>query len=233
MYRQIEGDLNHTSTQVRLTAIKAIEEAGRPITAHELEEYLAANEPEIWKDVSEKCYDYVRMILSVTKNNVIIKYKCRHSIPNVDPRAAFYGLSNKYYPEDEWIRISDLRSKKANNKKASSITPPPMTVPSPVLTPNYTVPNLEYVNEEEASQSWKKLSSEINMNDPLWVDLLQALNDVKIYIDQGSDPKDILQYIFKTYGSLQNTHVAQAAFQILCREAIINQQRQINQTVLY
>jgi hypothetical protein len=106
----IDGDPNHTSTRLRLAALRALNEVGRPVTAHEIEHWLTTNDPELWTEVSEKCYDYVRMILSLTRNNAIVKYRSCEIRPGVDKRVSFYGLPSAEYG-DGWIQIGGPKRK--------------------------------------------------------------------------------------------------------------------------
>lgn len=237
------GTGNHTSVRLRQMAIKAIEEIGRPITAHEMETWLATNEPGLWHEVQQKCYDYVRMILSVTKNNIIVRYKCIHGIEGVDRRAIFYGLSSKYYDDKDWIRDPEGKKRRSNKKTKKEIIyeieqeelPPssPEVLEEEPVAPaveqctDYNLPAIEYVNEQVASASWKKLSNEVLMSDPLWVELLQALNDVKLYIDQGYEAQHVLRYLFDSYESFHDPMIAADAYSILCREAIVNSKAKI------
>ena len=93
----IEGDPKCTSTKVRTTALKILEESPRPLIAHEFEDWICKNDPVLWSDVVNKCYDYIRMILSLTDNKAIAKYKCDIFISGIDRRSAFYGIPGKDY----------------------------------------------------------------------------------------------------------------------------------------
>ena len=101
-------DDSHTSTRLRSAAVKAIQEAGRPIAAHELETWVTNNDKDLWKEVSKKCYDYVRIILSLTAKTIITKYKTDAIIPGVDKRAAFYGLTDETYDSTLWTPASEM-----------------------------------------------------------------------------------------------------------------------------
>jgi hypothetical protein len=130
----VEGDPNHTSTRLRLAAVRALNEIGRPVTAHEVEQWLTSNDPDLWAEVSEKCYDYVRMILSLTRNSAIVKYRSREIRQGVDRRVAFYGLPSANY-DDGWIQVSGSKRKgRYQNKKKRSTSKSSAARDAPVPT---------------------------------------------------------------------------------------------------
>ncbi|OHT00651.1 hypothetical protein TRFO_32620 [Tritrichomonas foetus] len=106
-----------TSGKVRVIAQEAITSYNRPMTAHEIEKFIKLNDKDLWKDDCGKCYDYVRMILSVSKLSAIIKYKCLKRIIGVDKRANFYGLATKTYDTAVWLPLG----KQISNKQSDNI----------------------------------------------------------------------------------------------------------------
>ena len=107
----IEGDPNQTSTKVRTVAHRVLSESERPLIAHEIERWISQNDPDLWEEVSSKCYDYVRMILSLTQNDAIVKYGCNTTMPGIDRRAVFYGIPGKEYDES-FTQITGTRRRR-------------------------------------------------------------------------------------------------------------------------
>ena len=107
----IGGDPNQTSTKVRIVAHRVLSESERPLIAHEIERWISENDPDLWEEVSYKCYDYVRMILSLTQNDAIVKYACNATMPGIDRRAVFYGLPGKDYDET-FTQITGTRKRR-------------------------------------------------------------------------------------------------------------------------
>ena len=111
----IDGDPSHTSTQVRIVAQRILSTRERPLIAHEVEQWIAENDAELWAKVSTKCYDYVRMILSLANNNLICKYKCHANLPGIDRRAVFYGIPARDYGE-MFTQLTGSGSRKKRRK---------------------------------------------------------------------------------------------------------------------
>ena len=127
----MSGDPNQTSTKLRQKAIEIIRNSDRPLASHEIEIWVRDHDPELAELIKEKCSDYVRIILSVTQDNQIVKYKSLGPIPGVDKRSTFYGLTEKNYNKDEWAVITgkQIKTKKQQgqllDKKQLRPTPRP------------------------------------------------------------------------------------------------------------
>ena len=99
------------------------------MASHEIEAWVRENDQELAGLIKEKCSDYVRIILSVTQDSQIIKYKSLGPIPGVDKRSTFYGLAEKNYNKDEWSVITgkQIKTKKqtdgAHERKQVRIAP--------------------------------------------------------------------------------------------------------------
>ncbi|OHS96828.1 hypothetical protein TRFO_09714 [Tritrichomonas foetus] len=114
----IDPDPNQTSTKVRNYIYTAIEQYGRPISVHEYERWIQENDSELWDAVSQKCYDYTRIILTQTSKDMIVKYHSSQPIEGIDSRSVFYGLSANQYDDNIWVELNDKnRSKKRKKKK--------------------------------------------------------------------------------------------------------------------
>ena len=117
----MNGDPNQTSTKLRNKALEIIREVGRPMASHEIANWIREHDLELADLLKEKCSDYVRIILSVTQDSAIVKYKSLTPIPGVDKRSTFYGLSDQQYRKDEWIpiQLNRVRSKRGSQSSQS------------------------------------------------------------------------------------------------------------------
>jgi hypothetical protein len=123
-----EADDNHTSARLRAAAVQAIHEAQRPLTAHQIEAWIRDRDPALSAEVKGKCYDYARMILSLSPPSQICKYRSQIMLAGIDARAAFYGLPRERYPET-WVPTAKMPTKGLTPKPAR---PAPLPRPNPV-----------------------------------------------------------------------------------------------------
>ena len=107
----MSGDPSQTSTKLRAKAVEIIRNAERPLASHEIENWIRENDPFLTKLIKEKCSDYVRIILSVTQDAAIAKYKSLVPVPGVDKRSTFYGLTEKEYKKDEWALLTGKQTR--------------------------------------------------------------------------------------------------------------------------
>lgn len=124
----MNGDPNQTSTKLRAVAVDVIKMRERPLASHEIETWIRENDKHLADLISSKCSDYVRIILSVTQDNCIVKYKSLIPIPGVDKRSTFYGLSDGNYNQSEWVQIN---AKPTKVKKIVSKKPTQFLIPTP------------------------------------------------------------------------------------------------------
>lgn len=110
------GDPKYTSEKVRCAARTALQSSKRPMAVHEFEAWITRNDSILAREIASKCYDYVRMILSISEDTVIVKYHAAHTVPGIDPRALFYGLPEVDYG-DGWV-VMDTGKKKPRKKAA-------------------------------------------------------------------------------------------------------------------
>ena len=120
----MNGDPNQTSTKLRLKAIDVIRQAKRPLATHEIANWVRTNDPELYSLIQSKCSDYVRIIISVTHDGLIVKYKSLVPVEGVDKRSTFYGLSDEKY-SPEWVRCNGksnrhIRRSSYNKKPAAA-----------------------------------------------------------------------------------------------------------------
>ena len=106
------GDPALSSTQLRQKAFTIINDSDRPMASCEIEQWIRNNDFELWSKVSNKCKDYVRVILSQTRGKTIVKYKATKQIGGIDKRSTFYGIYGRKYPADTWIMTQDSEPKK-------------------------------------------------------------------------------------------------------------------------
>lgn len=197
-----------TSNRVRAIAAEAIENYGRPMTTHEIENYIKLNDHELYKEIKTKCYDYVRMILSVTKISPFVKYKCLKRIIGIDKRANFFGFPNGNYDPNLWINIE-----KRPNKEIMPQIPPPNYYNPPIENPISYVD----VDEETALKSWNNIRTRLNSNDPILISLINAMKEVKTYREKGFSENDTVRYAISKYGYLQNSFLLQDVLNVLSR----------------
>lgn len=92
----------HTSSKLRNKSLEIIKKMGRPMAASEIEIWLRIHEPELWQDIAGKCEDYVRIILSLTRSSVLLKYRPLKPIQGIDKRSTFFGLTSEKYDSAQW-----------------------------------------------------------------------------------------------------------------------------------
>ena len=93
------------SVKIRAKSKEIILHEGRPMTASEIEATIRAYEPKLWSEISKKCNDYIRIILSLSKGNIFPKYRSLHLIQGIDKRSIFFGVEGEYYDEAIWEMI--------------------------------------------------------------------------------------------------------------------------------
>jgi hypothetical protein len=136
------------STRLRNASVQAIREMARPMAAQEITDWLNEHDLDLAQQVAAKCYDYVRIILSLSPTNLLIKYRPVGRIDGVDQRAAFYGLAGVAYDSAAWT-LSDLKQRKRipsatararpslRGKRPKANVRPPSEESSPLSTPGH------------------------------------------------------------------------------------------------
>ena len=163
---EYERDITNTSSRLRKKAIEIILKAKRPMAVSEIRNYIRNNDPEMWNEISEKCNDYVRVILSLTKNTLITKYRCLRPIHGIDRRSTFYGLTSTKYSEEEWRKLDDDYSPKKDDAKCSS--PKKAPIPKPI--------EVKSEKEEKSAE--------------------QALSELKTTIDLSQEKNETIEVVF-------------------------------------
>jgi hypothetical protein len=145
------------------------------MSAHEIEAWIRDHDRDLSREIRAKCYDYTRMILSLSPVSVICKYRAASTLPGVDARAAFYGLARERYPAI-WTLTSKMpKSKTSPNLSRPSpetrqrqIAPQPFqsSIFAPPQPPPVAVPT---AHPQEATDPWPATNPFSERNDIVWV----------------------------------------------------------------
>jgi hypothetical protein len=226
-------DNGHTSRRLRLATLKAMNEIQRPIAAHEVEEWIGQNDPDLSKELSTKCYDYVRIILSLTSRDMIVRYKCDIVFPGVDRRAAFYGLPNHQYDPAIWKLVGRKNEKKRwtrrDTVKAVPVDhvreqdPPYRRSVQSLFAPQDLKPTIHIVDDQKCDDAWFALTTFIPPNDEFWHTLMEAMQEMRAGVQEGKDPDEVLAQILSGKPGLIKPVVLSDVLDILSKEAYVDQ----------
>jgi hypothetical protein len=221
----------HTSERLRLATVRAVNESQRPIAAHEVEEWINFNDAELSKELSSKCYDYVRIILSLTPRDMIVKYKCDFSVPGVDRRASFYGLPDCQYDPAIWKPIGRKSDKKRfarrdlnKNRPKEQLAkrqPPAGTDLQSLFGPQDFQPVVRNVDDRKCENAWFALTTFVPPNDDFWQSLMEGIDEMRAGVKEGRDPNEVLTKILKEKPGLVKPVVLSDVLDILSKEALL------------
>ncbi|OHS94318.1 hypothetical protein TRFO_11171 [Tritrichomonas foetus] len=240
---------NQTCTMVRNLIIDAIKDNGRPITAHEYEQWLEINKTQLWSEVVKKCHDYTRVIVTSGGNSQIAKYYCSQTLPSIDRRSVFFGIKNHEYDNKLWIKITERKRKQIKNphlpKKSCnddssfsyshtsdylsidsentnlSDNTSPIAIENAIQKGNFIIPTIpSIVSVQNSTDNWQSLSEKVSFTEHFWSDLITALSDVHEYVFKGFSLQDILNMVINQYESLQNSNVTLEVINILTNHFI-------------
>jgi hypothetical protein len=204
-----------TSAKLRSAAISALKEMRRPIAAHELERWIAIRDPTLWNEISGKCYDYVRVILSITSDNLIIKYKHNSPLPGVDCRSGFFGLPDGHYDPALWRPILPGRRQSRRHPPAPTVAlVPPMEAPR---TPGLVVERK--VDGIACEGCWARLMNTIPSKEPFWMALVSAIASVNKKTADGKQPSVAVQTVLSENQVLAEDGIVGDVINILTSEA--------------
>jgi hypothetical protein len=163
-----------------LAALTAVRDFQRPLTAHELETWLSQHDPDLWVDVSEKCHDYVRIILSLSPDEPLIKDRCRAVLPGRDHRASFFGSPAIAYDPMLWSPIV-RKGKRPNPKRRSRPPSRPLARPRPsAFFPEHPIlPFEEEVGDTTYECSWFVLGTWISPTNEFWPVFRDAIGAIR------------------------------------------------------
>ena len=206
----MEYENNFTSKKLRDKATSLILSSGRPLAAHEIENYIRRNEIELWSEIKKKCSDYVRIILSFSKNQIFMKYKPNYNMRGFDKRTIFYGVKGQNYSSNYWSILSE-------NKYNEILY----------------VTKEEYVTIEEIEKSWNILNENISTSDNFWKDLINGLRIISNEYENGKEMKNIINEIFQKFPSLQKESYREYILKIFWREVELNKNSKKNMEYKY
>jgi hypothetical protein len=223
------------------------------MAAHEITEWLNAHDPLLAREVATKCYDYVRIILSLSPADVLIKYRPIGRIDGIDQRAAFYGLAGVDYDSRAWI-LSDMKQrrrgplpagrpsrrgkpKKVDTESTSEDSSP---VPAQPIALEFSAPMpqricvfpnpvrnmqvMDPVDMRAVARAWEALTCVVAADDPLWQELQLAIKKLRSEMENGRGAQDAMDIIVCNYPRFLNPLIADHAAIILAKEAYEKQE---------
>ena len=153
-------DMSNTSSRLRVKAIEIIGELKRPLAVQEIRNYIRENEPLMWKEIADKCNDYIRVIMSLTKSSLITKYKSNFAVPGIDRRSTFYGLTSETYSPYDWTKVEEHDPDHPQTKKKYQLKLPEIDQPQePKKThtlPSNAIAALFVPQEDEPLFIWSR-----------------------------------------------------------------------------
>jgi hypothetical protein len=211
---------------LRLAAVQAITDAGRPMSAHEIQSWIAKHDENLSAEITSKCYDYVRMILSLSPPSMIRKYRSTTSVEGVDGRSGFFGLPDGDYKEPEWQSIVNMGRKRSAPKQAPHSDPRrnrpqiPVRPATSIFVDNPQLPDaVTNVDQHAVTNAWFALNTFIDRSDPLWSNLTEGIETMKSEIERGGHPDAVLKMVITTKPLMQNPIVFDDIITILSGEA--------------
>jgi hypothetical protein len=221
---------------LRQASCQAIKEVGRPLTAHEIEAWIAQNDPPLSQQLSSKCYDYVRIILSLSPVDLIIKYKPSDRSLGIDVRSTFYGLVGVDYDPSTWnllnvkhrkCTISERIRTPGSRKSKSPAQPPepPCQATKICLFQSMPiVPPIREVDQATVSRAWSTLASVLTPNDSFWTEFMEAIDELKAQMETGKSATNVLEDVLKSHGRFAHPLIAEDVAVILSKEAYEKQE---------
>jgi hypothetical protein len=206
------------SERLRQSAIAAMTEAQRPPTRHEVREWIAQRDLDLSNEIATKCKDYVRIILSETSQDRIIKFKCISGISGQDPRLIFYGSGQVSSNPQHWVPMSkNITSEQPEEGDPDVCTDPRMTLFPPKPIPTFN-PN---VSQAMLDQSWFVLETLHPSHSAFWLTLQPAIETLKERVWRGTDPAIALQDVLQENPDIAHSITLQEVVDVLSREALL------------
>jgi hypothetical protein len=185
------------------------------------------NDPELFKEVSSRCRDYVRIILSLAPNDMFAKYQAISPVSTIDQRSAFYGIPGVAYDPSQWVlsTVKPYRKVRSCSKKiencelpvklpASAVRPP-----SSIFFPTRSIlPYVPYVDQAMYDTSLFVLNSLMTPEDRVWQDLNDGIQYMRHELERGRAAPDVLHQILTERPSLTHPVIAIDVVNILSRE---------------
>jgi hypothetical protein len=226
-FRMPRSNENRTSARLRAAAVQAITEAQRPMTAHDIQEWITKHDENLESEIASKCYDYVRIILSLSPTTEIRRYRPVCDTDAIDARTGFYGLSDGDYSASEWAPLttgaknnSDLHPRNYSGLPRNRPQIPPHRPAASLFCANLHFPaHLPHVDQSAYANAWFALNTFIDQSDPFWNTLNEGIKTMKSEIERGRQPEDVLKMVITTKPLMQNPIVLDDIVTILSREA--------------
>ena len=243
------ADSQFLSSRIRSKADEIIREQGRPLQPSEIESIIREQDSELWEKISSKCSDYIRIILSLSKEPPFIKYVSAVSIKGIDKRSLFFGCEGVTYPSSKWELCGQktkhqkkklsahkkhfVKESTHHNSTSHQVTPArPIThtVTSKVVQKVKADPTTlvrKEIDSETAGDSWNNLSNNVPMTDPMWGQITSAIYEIGRYIQKNGSGSELYTTLLPKYPILcQAKEYEQDIENILIREILIREELQ-------
>jgi hypothetical protein len=217
--------------RLRQAALDALEEFGRPFSVHELEGWIASHDPQLCQEIAKKCCDYIRVILSLTPDHSLTKYRCNPSALDGDPRVSYFGAPNAGYDPTKWRPWAKTGkrhpgTKRRPQRKSSSISqaPTPPEREKWILFGGPVVKSFSAdVDDRTCEAAWFALRTLVPNDQPFWGEIRKAMRTMRVKIEHGEDPENVLQRLLGENSMFTLSVFADDVAHILSMEAIRTQ----------
>jgi hypothetical protein len=207
----VERESDQLSARVRVAAARAIEICNHPMTVHEIEAFFSANDPNLSAEVSSKCYDYLRVVLSLSRVPVFSKFTSHCSDGTTDRRSIYYGLTTVAYDPQTWSLIGFSNHGISQSHPPRRGRPPVIKFVQPrrVLRPPMGhAPMFRVAVRPEVTEAMTRLSAGIEQDHPLWKALMQAIEYLHEAMCCGVPPLAVLDAILISSPELRQPNTA-------------------------
>jgi hypothetical protein len=215
-------NVTRTSAKVREAAQNALKVFQRPFSIPEFEEWLGQNDRDLASEIAQKCYDYVRVILSLAPQTLFVKYT-RHEIERGQRRRMkYFGAPDGNYDPNIWTSFSK-RGKRHRSPIPQRISPP--TIPNSLEPsfffggPVFKPLELE-VDDSTCDYAWFALQSLMPSESTFWGEFERARTTIRTKVEGDEDPAIVLRTVLNENPSLTHAVVAEDVVHILSRDAI-------------
>jgi len=220
-----------TSARLRTAATVAVEEFQRPFTVQELEQWIAENDYDLWLEVSQKCDDYVRILLSLSSDGSLIRYKLLEVTHGTAQRASFFGARHAAYDPAIWCPIvkkgkrTAVKSQRTRESKLTSQAPIPRKHKS-IFFPDHMIFPLEpNVDDATYEYSWFVLQTLVASTSDFWSKLRAGIAAMKEKAAAGCGLESELRQILQADDVLTHPTIAKEVVNILSWEAMTEKRR--------
>ena len=248
------AEVNFLSSRIRAKAHDIIMEAGRPLSPTEIESLIRDQDENLWSEISNKCSDYIRIILSLSKEPRFVKYVSAVSLKGIDKRSLFFGCEGQTYPASQWecCGSKSKSSKKkghhslkkkyskevvlpihSNSRQHKNHANPPLIIQESKKV-ELAFPKAEAItlypkeiDSDTAGDSWNNLSNKIPIGDPMWGQITSAIYEIGRHIQKTGSGSDLYRTLLPKYPILCNAKEHEKDIEnILIREIMIREELQ-------